>query len=224
MQFHFAVDRGGTFTDVYARYYKEDGTENFKIVKLLSEDPELYQDAPREGIRRILEEITGMKHCKHKPLDTSCIKSIRMGTTVATNALLERSGERCALVITKGFKDLLYIGNQSRPDIFNLKIDKPEMLYEYVLEIDERVQVIQDVELIHCKDSTSSWVKGLTGDYIEVLREPDYDAIKEELRKIRNEKNINSVAIVLMHAYSFTDHEQKIASIATDLGFAQVCI
>lgn len=111
-------------------------------MKLLSEDPSNYKDAPREGIRRILEELTGKEHPRDEPLDTTHIASIRMGTTVATNALLERKGERCALVITKGFRDLLHIGNQSRPYIFDLEIQIPDTLFETVVEIDEQVKML----------------------------------------------------------------------------------
>ena len=110
-----------------------------RVLKLLSEDPGNYKDAPREGIRRILEEVTGKPHPRDEPVDTAHIATIRMGTTVATNALLERKGERCALVTTKGFKDLLHIGNQSRPFIFDLEIQIPDVLYEQVVEIDEQV-------------------------------------------------------------------------------------
>ena len=138
-KFKFAIDRGGTFTDVYA--ICPDGKE--RVTKLLSVDPSNYLDAPREGIRRILEEVflrfylldflsyflciswlllqeLGIKMPASQPVDTSIIEWIRMGTTVATNALLERKGERMALVITSGFRDLLYIGNQARPKIFDL--------------------------------------------------------------------------------------------------------
>ena len=138
-KFKFAIDRGGTFTDVYA--ICPDGKE--RVTKLLSVDPSNYPDAPREGIRRILEEVflrfylldflsyflciswfllqeLGIKMPASQPVDTSTIEWIRMGTTVATNALLERKGERMALVITSGFRDLLYIGNQARPKIFDL--------------------------------------------------------------------------------------------------------
>ena len=110
-KFKFAIDRGGTFTDVYA----ETPTGEYLVTKLLSEDPDNYEDAPREGIRRILEQVTGKDHPRHLTVDTSFIESIKMGTTVATNALLERKGSKFALVITKGYEDLLHIGNQSRP-------------------------------------------------------------------------------------------------------------
>src|ERR1700712_3496366 len=109
------------------------------VIKLLSVDPTNYPDAPLEGIRRLLSHFSKNEIPRGEPLDTSGIESIRMGTTVATNALLERKGEDCALVVTKGFKDCLEIGNQSRPNIFDLDIRKPEVLHKTVVEIDERV-------------------------------------------------------------------------------------
>ncbi|XP_023279120.1 5-oxoprolinase-like [Seriola lalandi dorsalis] len=115
-KFDFAIDRGGTFTDVFARL--PDGRE--RVLKLLSRDPQNYKDAPTEGIRRVLEEETGRLFPRDQPVDTSLIGWIRMGTTVATNALLEREGERTALLVTKGFKDLLHIGTQARPKLFDL--------------------------------------------------------------------------------------------------------
>lgn len=122
MDFHFAIDRGGTFTDVYAEY-EQAGERREITLKLLSVDPANYKDAPTEGIRRVLEIVTGLKHPKDMPVDTSRISVIRMGTTVATNALLEHKGDRLALVITAGFQDLLVIGNQTRPHIFSLNIE-----------------------------------------------------------------------------------------------------
>lgn len=134
-KFQFAIDRGGTFTDVFARC--PDG--RVRTLKLLSEDPANYNDAPTEGIRRIIQEVfenfyfinsskpisfilkeTGKALNENGKIDTSCIGWIRMGTTVATNALLERKGEKMALVINNGFRDLLSIGNQARPNIFQL--------------------------------------------------------------------------------------------------------
>ena len=113
-----------------------------RTLKLLSEDPANYESAPREGIRRVLEEVTGKKIPRDAPVPTNQIEWIRMGTTVATNALLERQGARTALVTTRGFKDLLAIGNQARPNIFDLAIEKPGALYETVVEVDERVRVL----------------------------------------------------------------------------------
>jgi len=127
------VDRGGTFTDVIGFHQGER-----VVLKVLSVDS-AYPDAPREGIRRILEKFTGKPHARDTPLDTSRLRSIRMGTTVATNALLERKGEPCALFITRGFADVLRIGNQSRPHIFDLAIAMPDVLYQQVVEVDERL-------------------------------------------------------------------------------------
>merc|ERR1719410_2752317 len=131
----FAIDRGGTFTDVYCEIEEDKNGTRYRVLKLLSEDPENYADAPTEGIRRLLEEETGDVHPRDKRLDTSKIKAIKMGTTVCTNALLERKGERMALAITKGLKDVLKIGNQARPDIFDLEVKLPDVLYEEVIEI-----------------------------------------------------------------------------------------
>lgn len=139
-KFCFAIDRGGTFTDVWSRC--PDG--RIRILKLLSEDPQNYPDAPTEAIRRILEEETGRPHLRGQPVDAAQIGWIRMGTTVATNALLERKGERMALLVTEGFRDILQIGNQARPKIFDLKIEMPDLLYEQVIEVEERVILTND--------------------------------------------------------------------------------
>src|SRR5437763_11728139 len=125
----FAIDRGGTFTDVVAR--SSDG--RLRVEKLLSENPARYDDAALEAIRRVLGEEGGS------------VAEVRMGTTVATNALLERKGERVALAITRGFGDALRIGYQARPEIFARHIVLPSMLYETVIEIDERLGVDGDI-------------------------------------------------------------------------------
>ena len=140
-QYSFSIDRGGTFTDVYCQL-----PHGLEIVyKLLSEDPLNYPDAPTEGIRRILNHFdtphSNIPYPRGEPIKTSKIASIRMGTTVATNALLERKGAPNVLLITKGFKDLLSIGNQSRPDIFDLQIKQLSTLYDHVIEVDERVRL-----------------------------------------------------------------------------------
>ena len=155
-KFRFAIDRGGTFTDVFATIEADDAAAadaadesrprrqpppREVVVKLLSEDPSNYPDAPREGIRRVLEGATGIRHPRDRPLDTSRIAAIRMGTTVATNALLERRGERCALLTTRGFRDLLRIGNQARPNIFDLRVRTPGVLPEEFVEVDECVSL-----------------------------------------------------------------------------------
>ncbi|KAN0061276.1 hypothetical protein ACQY0O_006122 [Thecaphora frezii] len=139
-----AIDRGGTFTDCLGRIPSSDPNQPPRdiVIKLLSHDPANYKDAPREGVRRILEAAFDEKIPRGQKIDTSRIEHIRLSTTVATNALLERKGEKHVLVITKGFKDLVQIGNQSRPAIFDLAIRKPEVLYSGVLEVDERVTLV----------------------------------------------------------------------------------
>ena len=231
-KFHFAIDRGGTFTDIFCRL--PDGTE--MVSKLLSEDPSHYPDAPTEGIRRVLEEydsVEGRTYPRSKPVTTSQIGSIRMGTTVATNALLERDGARMALLITKGFGDVLEIGNQSRPDIFDLTCAKPSLLYERVVEIDERIVLSQ-----FCPTSATAtpdggekpdWKDypkhtGLTGEEVQVMKEPDLDAIRKELEVLRDQ-GITALAICFMHAYTYAAHEHAVGKLAESMGcFSQISL
>ena len=173
-RFRFSIDRGGTFTDVYAEVPGETG---FRVVKLLSEDPENYEDAPREGIRRILEDVTGQSF-DPKGFDSDLIEWIRMGTTVATNALLERKGARTLLLITRGFGDLLQIGNQTRPKLFDLEIRKPELLYERVHEVNERIRLLGENEAPGSREV----VKGTTGDDFLILEKPDLKEIEALLQ------------------------------------------
>src|ERR1700722_6855769 len=184
----FWIDRGGTFTDVIGR--RPDG--QLVTHKLLSENPEAYADAAVAGIRHLLELAPG------EPISAARIGAGKMGTTVATNALLERKGERTLLLITKGFRDALRIGYQARPKIFAKHIIKPDMLYERVAEIDERVRADGTVE-----------------------RDIDLDGVRGELERAKAD-GIGAVAIVLMHAYRYSAHEQRIAALARDLGFSQV--
>ncbi len=180
----FAIDRGGTFTDVVAR--ASDGRT--RVEKLLSENLGQYEDAALEAIRRVLGEEGGE------------VAEVRMGTTVATNALLERKGDRVALAITRGFGDALRIGYQARPDIFARHIVLPTMLYESVIEIEERV----DVE----------------GDVIVPL---DEVAARGALQALR-ERGFDALAIVLMHGWRHQAHEARLAEIARELGFSQVSV
>ena len=131
-KFRFCIDRGGTFTDIYAEV---PGRREIYVMKLLSVDPSNYDDAPIKVIRRILEEFSGERIPRSAKIPTGKIEWIRMGTTVATNALLERKGERIALCVTRGFRDLLQIGNQARLNIFDLKVSKPSNLYEEVMMV-----------------------------------------------------------------------------------------
>ncbi|KAK3716070.1 hypothetical protein QZH41_007242 [Actinostola sp. cb2023] len=197
--FRFAIDRGGTFTDVYA----ECPNGKVRVMKLLSEDPDNYEDAPREGIRRILQEETGIKFPADKAIDPSYIEWIRMGTTVATNALLERKGEKMALAVTKGYRDLLHIGNQTRPKIFDLKVLCPEVLYEEIIEVNERVVPVQEDSMMA---QNNNIVNGASGE-------------KNILKK-----GIKSLAVVLMHSYIYDVHEREVGEIARELGFEQVSL
>ncbi|MAA69799.1 MAG: 5-oxoprolinase [Deltaproteobacteria bacterium] len=210
--FRFSIDRGGTFTDVYAEVPGEPG---FRVVKLLSEDPAHYPDAPREGIRRILEEVTGHPYPK-EGFVSSDIDWIRMGTTVATNALLERKGAKTLLVITKGFGDLLQIGNQNRPRIFDLEIRKPELLYQQVLEVDERVRLRR-------ADDLHPGIVGTTGEEFLILEKPNLEKVCNSLEEAK-QAGIEAVAVVFLHAYAFPQHEQDVGALARELGFTQVSL
>lgn len=223
-----AIDRGGTFTDCVGN----PGTGKFEddvIIKLLSVDPENYDDAPLEGIRRLLEKFTGKSILRGQPLDTSEIESIRMGTTVATNALLERKGERCALVTTKGFKDCLVIGNQSRPKIFDLAIQKPEVLYQTVLEVDERVTLEDfaenpDRETTDVDNATGlDLVRGLSGEVIRIIQRPNDSKVRQDLQNLYDQ-GYRSIAICLMHSYTFPNHEVHVGKIAKDIGFSHISL
>lgn len=227
-----AIDRGGTFTDCFGSC---DGEHI--VIKLLSEDPANYEDAPLEGIRRIMAHFTKRDIPRGEALDTTLIDSIRMGTTVATNALLERKGESIALVVTRGFKDCLAIGNQSRPKIFDLAIRKPDVLYEQVVEIDERVTLedyAEDPERhltetsVHARTpeaslSETELVMGVSGEAVRVLQRPEETVIREKLQAVYD-SGIRSIAVCLMHAYTFPDHEALVGRIATEIGFNHISL
>jgi len=214
-KYRFSIDRGGTFTDIYAEVPGEPG---FRVVKLLSEDPQNYDDAPREGIRRILAATTGLKIPKNS-VPAEMIEWIRMGTTVATNALLERKGARCALLVTRGFRDILQIGNQDRPDIFDLEIKKPDLLYETVLEVDERVRMLREGE----ERPSQPVVTGITGEGMVVLEALDVEALRPRLQEIRD-RGIRSLAVVFMHAYAWPEHELAVGRLAREMGFSQISL
>ncbi|WP_158871741.1 hydantoinase B/oxoprolinase family protein [Antarcticirhabdus aurantiaca] len=186
----FWIDRGGTFTDIVAR--RPDGS--LKAHKLLSENPESYRDAAVQGIR----ELLGLPAGAAIPPDT--IAGVKMGTTVATNALLERKGERTLLVTTRGFRDALAIGYQARADIFAKRIIKPELLYSDVVEVDERVRADGTVEAA-----------------------PDLDALRGAL-EARRAEGYGSVAIVFMHAFRYPAHEAMVGALAREIGFPQVSV
>ncbi|HIP39160.1 MAG TPA: 5-oxoprolinase, partial [Desulfocapsa sulfexigens] len=216
--FRFSIDRGGTFTDVYAEV---PGKPGFKVVKLLSVDPANYDDAPREGIRRILQEFAEDGEKNNQEIDESSIEWIRMGTTVATNALLERKGARCALVITKGFGDILQIGNQDRPNLFDLQIKKPDLLYEEVIEVDERLRLLRpDEKTEHKKQNI---LRGVTGENFAVLAKPDLELLRPKFESLLS-RGITSIAVVFLHAYACPEHERAVGALAEELGFSQVSL
>jgi len=244
------ADRGGTFCDVHASYPDAKNPSRRKdiVVKLLSQDPANYADAPTEGIRRVLEMVTGKKIPRGDVLNTDKIDYIRLSTTVATNALLERKGHKHALLITKGFKDLLLIGNQSRPRIFDLNIRRPAPLYSTVVEVDERVTLVGFTSDPHAEENAvqfhedgsvkrgytgAGWdghghaegpgeiVRGLSGEAVRILQKPDLDAVKRDLQELYAE-GYRSLAIVFVHSYTFPTHEKIVGQLARSMGFTQV--
>ncbi|THZ42547.1 hypothetical protein D6C87_04921 [Aureobasidium pullulans] len=227
-----AIDRGGTFTDCVGNP-GSGKMEDDVVIKLLSVDPQNYDDAPLEGIRRLLSKFTGKDIPRGEPLDTTKIESIRMGTTVATNALLERKGEDIAMIVTKGFKDCLEIGNQSRPNIFDLAIKKPEVLYKRVVEIDERVTLedyaedptrnTTEAKAIKDAGEDAELVKGLSGEAVRILKRPDHEQIRKQLQEVFD-SGLKSIAVCLMHGYTFPQHEALIGKIAKEIGFEHVSL
>src|SRR5512141_1796820 len=186
----FWIDRGGTFTDIVAR--RPDGA--LVTHKLLSENPEQYRDAALAGIRHLL----GVARDAAIPVDR--IEAVKMGTTVATNALLERKGERTVLLITKGFRDQLRIAYQNRPRIVDRHTRLPELLYRKVVEVDERI------------DARGAVVKAL-----------DEDSVRRALAAAHAE-GLRSAAIVFMHGYRYPAHEARVAELAREAGFEQVSV
>ena len=186
----FWVDRGGTFTDIVAK--SPDG--ELCTHKLLSENPEVYPDAAVHGIRELLG--LGVED----PIPAGQISAVKMGTTVATNALLERKGERTLLLITKGMRDLLRIGFQNRPKLFDVNIKLPELLYEDVIEVQERITA--------------------NGEVITPLEQENTraDLLDAYARGYR------SIAVALMHSYRFSEHEKQIGEMARQIGFDQVSL
>ena len=189
-KWQFWIDRGGTFTDVIGKNPKG----KIATQKLLSENPKQYKDAAIQGIRDLLSIDRKESIPMHQ------IDSIKMGTTVATNALLERKGERTLLAITKGFADILRIGYQQRPKLFSLDIQLPDMIYSDIVEIDERVDI-----------------KG------DVLIKLDLSNTKKILTEAFNE-GFKSIAIVLLHGYRYQEHEIQISVIAKQIGFEQISV
>ena len=186
----FRIDRGGTFTDIVAR----DPAGRLSTLKLLSENPERYKDAAVAGIRKCLGLAEGA------PILPGLIEAVKMGTTVATNALLERKGERVLLLVNRGFADLLRIGNQARPRLFDLDVRLPELLHERAVEIGGRVAV--------------------DGTELEAL---DEAGARDALRAAYQE-GLRAVAILMMHAWAYPAHEERLGAIAREVGFTQISL
>ncbi|KAF2141015.1 uncharacterized protein K452DRAFT_319288 [Aplosporella prunicola CBS 121167] len=219
-----AIDRGGTFTDIWAR---QDGKPDI-ILKLLSVDPSNYDDAPTEGIRRVLSIIRGKNIPRGVPLPKEDLEFVRMGTTVATNALLERKGARHALLVTKGFRDLLKIGYQSRPQLFDLNISKPEVLYSEVREVDERVTVEGfDEDIFGSMKPTTEVpgeiIQGSSGNMIRILRPLQEDSVRSMLKHLRSQ-DIDTIAVCFAHSYIYPDHEARVGELALEEGFTHVSL
>lgn len=214
-----AIDRGGTFTDAWAEI---PGRDEHLVFKILSVCPDEYDDAPTECIRQILENALEKTIPKGSLLDLDPIESIRMGTTVATNALLERKGDRVAFLATKGFRDILLIGNQTRPDLFDLSVRRLEQLYETVVEVDERVTIEGASEAPSNGDidvgSDDALVVGQTGEIVRIMKKPDLDAVRVDLERLK-EQGFKNIAIGLMHSYTYPEHELQVTKLAEEMGF-----
>lgn len=233
MKFEFSVDRGGTFTDVFCCIYNNNNDSNLnnantdnndlKIngidrLKVLSED-NAYDDSISEGIRIMLNKhVPKLNILRNELIPSEYIKSVRIGTTLGTNALLERKGKNSAIIMTKGFKDLLKIGNQSRPNIFDLNIIKPEVLFKEVVEVDERIEVISKIE-------DNKFNNNVTNTYINkkynIIKEINKELINKYLIDLKN-KGIESLAICFMHSYEYNKHELIVEEMAKELGFNYV--
>ena len=185
MAWEFWIDRGGTFTDIVS----QDPEGNLQTHKLLSENPEQYKDAAVKGISNILENVS---------ISQANIAAVKMGTTVATNALLERKGAAVLLMITEGFGDLLEIGYQTRPELFAMHIQRPELLYKSVVEVSERLSaeghVITPLDMVQARHSMQA----------------------------ARASGVKSIAIALLHAYLNPNHEQQLATLAKEIGFDQI--
>ncbi|MGB7086832.1 MAG: hydantoinase/oxoprolinase family protein, partial [Phormidesmis sp.] len=190
-RWQFWIDRGGTFTDIVAQ--RPDG--QMQVHKLLSENPDRYTDAPIQGIRELMDIADG------EAIPSEQIALVKMGTTVATNALLERKGDRTLFITTQGFRDGLRIGYQNRPDIFALQIVLPEMLYEQVVEVDERMSA--------------------EGEIIQAITPAVEEKLLADLQAAYD-SGIRSCAIAFIHSYRYPAHEQRAAALAQQVGFTQV--
>ena len=218
-----AIDRGGTFTDVWA---KIPGKGEI-IFKLLSEDPSNYEDAPTEGVRRVMEVFSGDQIPKGTKLDGSLIEWIRMGTTVGTNALLEKKGDKFLYVTTENLGDVLEIGTQARPELFNLNVKKPTPLYTEILEVEERVTIENSSDDPNqtkiCHDEKERVFLTKSGIYIKVLKELNIRKTTEKLEEFYR-KGYRNIAVCLAHSSIYDKHEQEIKHIAAEIGYEYISL
>ncbi|EED17014.1 5-oxoprolinase, putative [Talaromyces stipitatus ATCC 10500] len=219
---NISIDRGGTFCDVLVQAR---GREDL-VFKLLSEDPQNYPDAPAEAIRRALEILESREIPIGEKIDGSSIEICRIGTTIATNALLEGKGRGFAFIATKGFRDICVIGDQTRPHLFALNVRKPVALHQKVVEIDERV-TIEDYDLNPFPiDKTAeitdpNLIRTASGEIVRIIKPLNVEEARKVLEDLKNE-GYTSVAISFMHSFLYPDHENQVAQIARDLGFQYV--
>lgn len=203
-EFEFAVDRGGTFTDFYCVIHNKDGSFQVDQMKLLSEDPS-YTDSISEGIKIMVNKH--LNQAIEGKIPCEVIRELRIGTTIGTNALLEKKGSNCALIVTKGFKDLLKIGNQSRPDIFKLDFVQNDPLSQNIIEVDERITVTSDYEN-NCD----------RGDNYQIEKPIDKKSVLKKVQELKK-NGIESIAISLMNSYMFEEHENIVEEICQKEGF-----
>lgn len=222
LSIRFAIDRGGTYTDIYAEVFRNTFERRHRdviVTKLLSVDPGGgYSDAPTEGIRRVLQRVLANNNSdgnvigvggKIKVRDERyTVQSIRMGTTVATNALLEGRGEKFVLIVTKGFGDVLKIGSQARKELFNLAGDGGRVLWSGVVEVEERVVVKRESQ----------------GLEFEVEKTIDVQELEKQLKEARTKWDVKAAAVVLLHSYGFQQHEKIVEEVAAKAGFEHVSV
>jgi 5-oxoprolinase (ATP-hydrolysing) len=227
-----SVDRGGTFCDMIAEFTDSNNERKRKVMKLLSVNPGSYSDAASEGVRRLLEDITGVEYPKGQKIpQTAPLKDVRLGTTVATNALLERKGCDVIFITTEGLEDVIEIGSQSRPNIFALEITKPTPLYSTIISAPERVIVVPNADTYNTLEShkeafpDAEYVESnTTFEKVLILKRLDVAKITKDLKEMFKIKPNSSVAVALAHSYAFNQHEVEIANIAKQIGFRHVSI
>lgn len=218
-----SIDRGGTFTDVWTNIPGEGEI----VFKLLSEDPDNYSDAPTEGVRLVLERFTGKNIKKGTKLDGNLIEWIRMGTTVATNALLERKGDTFLYVTTESLADVLEIGTQARPRLFDLNVQKPQPLYSSVLEVEERVTIETASDDPNQAPVTADEANGVfatdSGHFVRVLKPLNFEKTFKDLSSYYDQ-GFRNIAVCLAHSFAYDKHEKQIQGLAEKIGYKYISL